>query len=140
MSTVDIDGADVDLYNLHLDAGREDFAVRADNVAQLIAHIEANAVGRAVIVGGDFNLHLDRDPDRDQFADLLASAGLTDACTELDCPEPNRIDKVLFRSSDDIEITALRWRNESERFTRDDGEPLSDHAPIAVAFSVTSTG
>lgn len=140
VSTVDIDGADVDLYNLHLDAGREDFAVRADNVAQLIAHIEANAVGRAVIVGGDFNLHLDRDPDRDQFADLLASAGLTDACTELDCPEPNRIDKVLFRSSDDIEITALRWRNESERFTRDDGEPLSDHAPIAVAFSVTSTG
>lgn len=140
VSTVDIDGADVDLYNLHLDAGREDFAVRADNVAQLIAHIEANATGRAVIVGGDFNLRLDRDPDSDQFADLLASSGLTDVCTELACPEPNRIDKVLYRSSADIEITALEWRNDSERFTRDDGEPLSDHDPVAAAFSVTRTG
>lgn len=139
VSTVDIGGADVVLYNLHLDAGREDFAVRADNVAQLIAHIEANAAGRAVIVGGDFNLRLDRDPDKDQFANLLASAGLTDVCTELACPEPNRIDKVLYRSSDDIEIAALQWRNESGQFTRDDGVPLSDHDPVAVAFSVEST-
>ena len=59
-------------------------------------------------------------------------------------PEPIRtresspvIEEALVE--DAIEITALRWRNESERFTRDDGEPLSDHAPIAVAFSVTST-
>ncbi len=139
VSTVDIDGAEVDLYNLHLDAGREDFAVRADNVAQLIAHIDANAAGRAVIVGGDFNLRLDRDPDREQFADLLASAGLTDVCTQLACPEPDRIDKVLYRSSDDIEITPLEWRNDAALFTRDDGATLSDHDPVAVAFSVANS-
>ncbi|MEP1123171.1 MAG: endonuclease/exonuclease/phosphatase family protein [Ilumatobacter sp.] len=139
VSTVDIGGAEVDLYNLHLDAGREDFAVRADNVAQLIAHIEAEASGRAVIVGGDFNLRLERDPDGDQFADLLASAGLTDVCSELDCPEPGRIDKVLYRSSEDIEITALEWRNDSEIFTRDDGAPLSDHDPVVVTFEVATT-
>ena len=59
-------------------------------------------------MAGDFNLHLDRDPDADQFAALLADTGLTDVCTELGCDEPNRIDKVLYRSNDAVTITAAR--------------------------------
>ena len=128
------DGMEVDIYNLHLDAGRADFEIRADNVAALTAHILEHAEGRAVIVAGDFNLHLDRDPDADQFASLLADTGLSDVCTALGCDDPNRIDKVLYRSGDAVEITPLEWRNDAGAFTRDDGEPLSDHDPVATAL------
>ena len=134
------DGVEIDVYNLHMDAGRDDFAIREENVAELAAFITANSAGRAVIVGGDFNLHLDRDPDADQFATLLADTSLLDVCTQLGCDDPNSIDKVLYRSSDDIEITPLEWRNDADRFVRDDGEPLSDHDPIAVTFHMTGTG
>jgi len=137
-TTTFADGIEIDIYNLHLDAGRADFEIRAENVAELTAHILEHSEGRAVVVGGDFNLHLDRDPDADQFAGLLADTGLTDVCTELACDEPNRIDKVLYRSSESVAIAALDWRNESADFTRDDGEPLSDHDPVAVRLEVTA--
>ncbi|MEQ8839396.1 MAG: endonuclease/exonuclease/phosphatase family protein [Acidimicrobiales bacterium] len=133
------DGLEVDVYNLHLDAGRADFEIRAENVAELTAHILEHSAGRAVIVAGDFNLHLDRDPDADQFAALLADAGLIDVCTALSCDEPNRIDKVLVRSTDGLEITPIEWRNESAVFTRDDGEPLSDHDPVVARLQITAT-
>jgi hypothetical protein len=138
-TTTFADGIEVDIYNLHLDAGREDFGIREENVAELTFHILENSEGRAVIVGGDFNLHLDRDPDADQFAGLLADAGLTDACTELACEEPNRIDKVIYRSGDGVTIAALEWNNEAPTFTRDDGEPLSDHDPVLVRFELAAT-
>lgn len=127
-------GAIVDIYNLHLDAGSADSAVRADNVDQLADYIAANSAGNAVIVGGDFNLHLDRDPDGAQFADLLVRAGLTDACTELACGEPNRIDKFIYRSSSEVTITATSWTNADPSFQDAAGEPLSDHDPVVVDF------
>lgn len=133
------DGLEVDVYNLHLDAGREDFEIRADNVEELTAHILENAEGHAVIVAGDFNLHLDRDPDAEQFASLLADTGLADVCTELECDEPNRIDKVLYRSGASVTIEPLEWRNDDSLFRRDDGEPLSDHEPVATRLRVTAT-
>ncbi len=88
-----------------------------------------------MIVGGDFNLHLDRTPDNGQFAELLARTGLTDVCTELGCDQPNRIDKFLYRSSDSIEITPQSWANLTDDFLRADGERLSDHDPVSVDFA-----
>lgn len=135
-------GAVVDVYNLHMDAGSADFAVRGDNVDQLVEYILENSAGNAVIVGGDFNLRLSRDPDAAQFADLLARAGLTDVCTELGCAEPDRIDKFLYRSSDDVTITATSWTNADPSFQDPAGEPLSDHDPVVVDFdwSVATLG
>src|SRR5680860_599736 len=131
-------GVEVDIYNLHMDAGGADSAVRGENVAELSAFMAKESAGRAVIVGGDFNLHLDEDPDADQFAELVTAVNLTDVCTELECDEPNRIDKVLFRSGGGVTLTPLDWRNESARFTRADGEPLSDHDPVAVTLVATA--
>jgi|SRR5680860_1762228 len=131
-------GVEVDIYNLHMDAGGADSAVRGENVAELSAFMAKESAGRAVIVGGDFNLHLDEDPDADQFAELVTAVNLTDVCTELECDEPNRIDKVLFRSGGGVTITPLDWRNESARFTRADGERLSDHDPVAVTLAATA--
>ena len=70
-----------------------------------------------MIVGGDFNLHTDEEPDSSQFQRLLAEAGLTDVCASLACPQPGPIDKFLFRSSDAHRRSrAHSWRFETDVF------------------------
>jgi hypothetical protein len=91
-------------------------------------------------MGGDFNLHTDEEPDSSQFQRLLAEAGLTDVCAALDCPEPGRIDKFVFRSGGGVEIRPLSWRFETEVFVTDDGRPLSDHEALAVRFAYSTGG
>jgi hypothetical protein len=129
-------GVEIDVYNLHMEAGgtANDDRLRRDDVVALAAFIDAYSAGRAVIVGGDFNLHIEDEPDGTTFALLLASAGLTDACTFLACPEPGRIDKFLFRASDAVALTAVAWSNDDAEFRSDDDKPLSDHEPVAVEF------
>jgi endonuclease/exonuclease/phosphatase family metal-dependent hydrolase len=129
-------GVEIDVYNLHMEAGGtpNDDRLRRDDVTALAAFIGAYSDGRAVIVGGDFNLHIEEELDGATFALLLSQAGLADACTFLACPEPERIDKFLFRSNDTVEITPLMWGNEDLKFRSDAGEQLSDHEPVAVEF------
>jgi hypothetical protein len=126
----------VDVYNLHMEAGgsAEDDAARAAGIEQLVEFMRDISDGRAVIVGGDFNLHTDTEPAATQFQGLLDAAELTDACEALDCDFPGSIDKFLYRSSDELEIRALQWSDESDTFVSDMGEDLSDHPPIAVRF------
>jgi hypothetical protein len=130
-------GLPVHLYNLHMEAGSSapDDVARDGGIDQLIAFIGERSQETAIIVGGDFNLHTEREPAATQFARLLAESGLSDACTELDCEDAGSIDKLLFRSSDLIELRAEHWARESDVFVSDMGEPLSDHPPIAVRFA-----
>lgn len=127
-------GADawVDVYNLHMDAGWSpaDREAREAQVEQLIAAVRRHSPGRALIVGGDTNL-LRR--DRRLLERLLSEAGLSDACEETRCPQPSRIDRVLFRSSRELRLTAKRWRV-VEEFVDDARRPLSDHLAVAVEF------
>ena len=129
-------GAEIDVYNLHMEAGgsSHDDELRVQDVTDLAAFIASYSSGRAVLVGGDFNLHIEDQPDGTTFARLLADTGLRDACTFVACSEPERIDKFLFRSNKAIRITPLSWRNEDNKFRSDAGDPLSDHEPIAVEF------
>ncbi|MDD9936628.1 MAG: endonuclease/exonuclease/phosphatase family protein [Myxococcales bacterium] len=133
------DGVTVDIYNLHMEAGGspEDDAARAAGIEQMIEFMATMSDGRAVIVGGDFNLHIDSEPDGTLFEHLLDETGLTDVCTQLGCDEPGSIDKFLYRSSEDVRIDALSWSNDSDVFQSDTGEDLSDHPPIAVRFAWT---
>jgi hypothetical protein len=126
----------IDLYNLHMEAGGTpmDDTLREQGVRELAAFINEHSVGHAVLVGGDFNLHIEAQPDATTFQLLLDLTGLTDACTALGCPEPERIDKFLYRSSDTLAIEPEEWRNEDEMFQDANGEPLSDHEPVAVRF------
>lgn len=129
-------GVTIDIYNLHMEAGStdNDDRLKRDDVLALAAFIQAYSDGEAVLVGGDFNLHSDRDPDGEIFELLYAEGDLSDACTVLGCPEPARIDKFLFRSSDQITILPVSWSNEDAKFRTDDGDELSDHHPVAVMF------
>lgn len=122
----------VHVYNLHMDAGwsAEDREARARQLAQLGEAIQRDSAGQALIVGGDTNL-LGR--DRALLERLMAEAGLEDACAETRCPEPWRIDRVLYRSSDRVRLRPRRWRIASE-FVDAARRPLSDHLAVAVRF------
>ena len=136
------DGRQVDVYNLHAEAGgtAADQALQVEDYEQLAQAIETWSAGRAVIVAGDTNLHIGAHPDGSNGADaqiwsgFLQRLGLTDVCAELDCPEWTNIDKAAYRSGGGIELTALDHEFVSERFLTPEGEDLSDHPPLAVVF------
>jgi hypothetical protein len=134
------EGVVIDVYNLHMEAGgnAHDEELREEGVTQIVEFMRANSAGNAVIMGGDFNLHTDEEPDSSTFQRLLAEGGLTDVCAALECPSPGRIDKWVFRSSDRIEIEPLSHRFETDVFAGPDGDGLSDHDALAVRFRWTA--
>jgi len=127
----------VHLYDLHMEAGSspEDERARAAGIDQLLAFVTERSRDVALIVAGDFNLRSDQEPAKSQLARLLQGAGLKDSCAELACPAPGNIDKVLYRSSAQLQLEPEVWRREADVFVTADGEPLSDHTPISVRFS-----
>lgn len=132
-------GGTIDVYNLHMEAGGavEDDALRDAAVTELSAFMSATSAGRAVIVGGDFNLHSDGEPDATTFQRLLSEQGLTDACAVLGCPDPGRIDKILVRSGGEVTLTPASYAVETAAFLDGNGDSLSDHEPVAVQIDWT---
>jgi endonuclease/exonuclease/phosphatase family metal-dependent hydrolase len=150
------DGVDVDVYNLHADAGdgAGDIQARADNLAQVTEYIQAHSKGNAVLVMGDTNARYTRDGDG--IAKFATDNGLTDAWVQLAaaggkppalgpallCPDnPDNscevVDKVLYRGSSSLTLTATAYGHEHSAFLSDAGVPLSDHDPIKVDISWT---
>jgi hypothetical protein len=136
-------GLTVDVYDLHADAGSEDadIAARDAGFEQLTAYIQEHSAGHAIILGGDTNLHSDPgsdDPlDREDarvWETFLARSGLVDVCDALGCDDSTRIDKFAFASGGGIDLEPLTMEFEVERFRDADGEPLSDHDPLAVRW------
>lgn len=125
-------GALVDVYDVHLDAGAgpQDLRARAVQLPQLMETIKSWSGEGAVIVGGDFNL---TEAERSSLLELAAGVGLNDVCTTLKCPDPGRIDRVLFRGSPTLGLRPRGWRLDLA-FRDKRGQPLSDHVPVAVAF------
>lgn len=134
-------GVAVDVYNLHADAGGgvNDFEARAANFVQLAEFINKHSAGRAVIVGGDMNLRTGSDAVRPADVQIWnkfrADTGVSDVCDAVACGADFwRVEKFGFRSGNGIPLKPLTHRFEREKFTREDGEPLSDHPPLAVTF------
>lgn len=123
-------GVEVDVYNLHMDAGGSygDIFARQQQVVQLRDRVLAISHGRAVIMAGDFNLHGFDPDDEPLLQQLLTSLGLSDTCRTLQCND-ERIDRVLFRSSAMVELRPLAWRIATE-FVDPQGNDLSDHPAI----------
>lgn len=132
-------GVEVDVYNLHGEAGGadKDQALREADFEQLAAFIAERSPGRAIILGGDTNLHTDPgDPDKAIWDAFLAATGLEDVCGRVDCGEDaTKIDKFAFRSGESVAIEPLSHTFERAKFVRpDDQVPLSDHPPLVVRF------
>lgn len=151
------EGVYVDVYNAHpnADDSEEAYAARRANISQLSAFIQANSAGNAVIVAGDTNTRYTRTPDN--IRSLVSDNGLTDAWVQLAkggvqptqgaeplmCPTtaPTNtcevVDKVLYRGSKLVNLSATRYNNEWASFLDSAGGNLSDHFPHAVNFSWT---
>lgn len=125
------DGAELDFYNTHLEAGSgdEDNVVRAAQVDDLIAAMNGWSADRAILFVGDTNLSGDDPIDTPEIDRWMAATGLSNVCDLLDCPEPERIDRVLIRSGSGLTLTAEDWRVEPQ-YVDMAGTPLSDHDPI----------
>jgi endonuclease/exonuclease/phosphatase family protein len=123
------DGVELDVYNVHLDAGPSsaDQQAREAQVDQLVEAIAQRSAGRAVLLAGDTNLR----SRRDSLARLQRATGLVDVCEALHCPDERRIDRVLYRNSAALEITPRKWSID-RRFVDATGLPLSDHLAVAV--------
>ncbi|WP_051292623.1 endonuclease/exonuclease/phosphatase family protein [Olivibacter sitiensis] len=144
----------IDLYNVHANAyedAKSAYARRL-NMRQLLAFIQANSEGEAVLVMGDMNSSYS-DP-RDNVKELVKKAGLTDTWIELmngnQLPEilesikylplldidhlSESIDKIFYRSSRKIKLKPSNYRIEGKKFTDGNRLPLSDHLPVAVDF------
>jgi len=100
----------------------------------MIDFMAEHSAGRAIVFGGDFNLHRDDPIDAAILESFETEMGLTEACLALDCPEPNLIDRFFYRSGLDVELEPLSWEVEVERFTSEGGIPFSDHFPVVVRF------
>ncbi len=67
---------------------------------------------------------------------ICAASVLMDVCRKVACgADAGVIDKFAFRSGGGVTLTPLTHRFERKRFMRSDGEPLSDHDPLAVRFA-----
>lgn len=141
-------GVEVDVYNLHADAGEHvnDIDARADNFDQLADFIVEHSGDRAVLLGGDTNLKVTsderaerRERDREVWTDFQERTGLTDVCLLLDCPLEELVeqgskvhDKFAVRSGGGVELTPAHYAYERDTFSDDQGEPLSDHDPMLL--------
>jgi hypothetical protein len=128
-------GVEVDLYDLHMDSGDspEDVTARSEQSDQLAGFMEHHSAHHAVIVAGDTNMGGESEQVLQRF---LKRTGLTDACRALSCGHPRLIDRVMYRSSPNVELRAADFVVDS-RFVRDDGKGLSDHDAIGVAIEWT---
>ncbi|SJX63628.1 uncharacterized protein SRS1_14380 [Sporisorium reilianum f. sp. reilianum] len=154
-------GGEVDVYNLHMDAGSDDgdSAARTSNFAQVAQAIasRSDAAGRAVIVMGDTNSRYTR--PKDGLVPFLAETKLTDTWVELVrggkapastdaallCADPiptttdcEVVDKVLYKNSSTVTLRPSDWQYLGTQFTDSQGKPLSDHTPILVKFAYSS--
>lgn len=129
-------GVELDVYNVHLDAGGSaaDRAARSGQLQQLTETIQRLSGDRAFILAGDFNLTRS---ERTQLALLEKALGATDVCTAVSCREPWRIDRILVRSSASIRLLARAWRIDP-RFVDARGRHLSDHLAVSAEIAWSS--
>ena len=113
---------------------------RSELRGQLAEAIEEWSEGRAVIVGGDTNLHIDAHPDSGDGQDaaiwetFLTRLGLVDSCDVLSYAHPGSIDKIAYRSGGGVVLQATSHDLPRARFRTASGEDLSDHPPVVVEF------
>jgi endonuclease/exonuclease/phosphatase family metal-dependent hydrolase len=152
------DGQDIDFYNVHCNAGGSDESkeARRGNIRQLCNYISTNSTGNPVIIMGDFNSRYTREGDTIQafaemgFTDLwieLSRNGSTPALSpdKLDDCNPDRtgfncerVDKIFYRSTGDVTITATKFQIDDSRFyyQGNDTLQLSDHWPLFADFTI----
>jgi hypothetical protein len=153
-------GAEFDVYNTHLDAGRdeEDRTVRKKQLKFLAKCINKLSKNRAFILGGDFNSHYDeggKEESGEDYRDLknylIDGLALQDSDAR---PEDsgywgNPVDYIFYRGGQGAQIELIGSGSEDQRFrhpvNRGQKTPnkdvkyedlLSDHPAIRAEFNI----
>jgi endonuclease/exonuclease/phosphatase family metal-dependent hydrolase len=126
-------GVEIDFYNSHFEAGKgeKDQDARRKNLLELRQAMQTWSKGRAMIFVGDTNMKNERPMDKAGLAEWLKTEELTDACDAVQCKEPGRIDRIFFRGSTTLTLTAKKWWVPAQ-FKDKDKKALSNHDPIAA--------
>ncbi|KAH7392702.1 Endonuclease/exonuclease/phosphatase [Pyrenochaeta sp. MPI-SDFR-AT-0127] len=149
----------IDAYNLHADAGTTaaDLVARASNLRQVSNYIKTYSIGNPVIVFGDSNTRYTRASDIPAI--FSTDNGMTDAWVQLVragvapvggsdalvCENPSTVttcetvDKVWYRGSPAVSLQATKFQYAGNMFLQENGDILSDHNPVLVDFSWSSS-
>lgn len=127
----------IDVYNLHLDAGRsdEDSAAREQQLEQLMTFFEFHSNANPVIIAGDWNLRRENPRDQRLLERIEQRLKLTSACHHFNCNNES-VDKVHFRNGLAFRLTPILRQFEDQRFQDSNGNSLSDHEPLNVVFLI----
>lgn len=129
-AVLDIGGHEFTILNTHLEAGSGDLddQIRIEQIQTIVALLETTIT--PVILLGDFNLRPNDQSDVEALQ-LLENQNMRQTCWEIDCSEPNHIDQIWIRSSDNIDLQIETW-TAPNNFVDAQGVDLSDHPPITV--------
>lgn len=133
------EGLIVDVYSTHLDAGRGRGSVetRRRQLRTLASAIEQQSGERAVIVGGDFNLAVERPGDGELMAEFRERLNLSDSGAGPELPFWRRRDYILYRSGMQAQISVAQ-SGEAVEFV-DGQRALSDHPAVYARFRVSTS-
>lgn len=144
----------IDFYNVHANAYNHlaAAAARRKNIRQLSDYISAHSGRNAVIVMGDLNAHYGFYYDNirllnsaNRLKDVWMSQKKNDLYPALSTEFPSddilavtdtceTIDKILYRSSDELSLETTDYQLENRLFCNKEGVPLSDHHPVSARF------
>lgn len=132
---IDLDGTPVNLFVTHLHHTEQGQALRAQQAADLVAFIEANAAGAPSVVAGDFNTRADS-PElaqlRQEFVDTFGTQHPQEQAASTLNPtyfkQPMRIDHVFYQRGKFEPLSSQII------FTQPDAEGVwaSDHHGLSV--------
>lgn len=127
-------GAEVDVYNTHLEAGggAKDQDIRTKQLSMIADFMKKHSAGRAVLFGGDFNLDWKNKTQGQAMKTFLASTGLTRMETN---QSGRQIDYILYRSGTTTTLAARKAEAASD--FKDFGKPLSDHPALTATVVVS---
>jgi hypothetical protein len=133
------EGVTVDVYSTHLDAGRGKRSIKARQrqLRILAGAIEQQSAGRAIIVGGDLNLAVERSGDRGAMTEFRERLHLHDSGAGPELPAWSQRDYILYRSGTQARIS-VEQAGEALEFV-DGSRALSDHPAIYARFRVSNS-
>jgi len=130
-------GAEVDFYDLHLDAGNgvDDQLAREAQLARLRERVELISDDRALVIAGDFNLNFQQTEQRLSLLEWGAELKLRDSLAQHQQPELwERIDYIFYRSGRGVTLNVIE-RGQATEFASD-GTPLSDHPALFTRLRI----
>ncbi len=131
------EGAEIDFYSTHLEAGPSQHSVdvRREQLDILAEGIEARPRTRAVVVAGDFNSAFNRVGDRENVMAFRRRLDLKDSGAGPEIPYWRERNFILYRDGEMASLT-VEGAGEAMEMVSDDRRALSDHAALFARFRV----